>query len=341
MKTTITICAALALGSAGLTAQTTSTFTNFIRQVQLPSGVQWDVSVAATGQQQSALAINPGGARFELWTVNSSPLTNYLLDSKYVGSYVPIGQVVIRSEDPYATIPRTRADRPFYVDLTVSGLLTDPTAPAAAKSVNFMHYKQSYGTGGTGVGLDRTAATLISTASIAANGTQTLTYSMTALTGTPQTKVRGEERFSLYSLDDYQAPADLLGSLFIQIWPVADGTLTGITSGQVVRFVAPTETITLNDLYPKSTTYCQIYKGAASLGTVGTVVPGSSLVLNETVPQSRVLTLTNWDKIFDADGLWTLELVTSTPFGVERLAYVTFTLDRTIQVNGNVTTISD
>ncbi|MFD0894833.1 hypothetical protein KBB96_04550 [Luteolibacter ambystomatis] len=330
----------LLLGSAGAMAQTGSSFTNFIRQVQLPSGVQWDASVAASGSQQSSLAIDPGGARFELWTVQSlSGATPLLLDSKYVGTYVPIAQVAIRSADPYVTIPRTRVDKPFYVDYSVSGLLSDPSAPAAAKSVNFLRHIQSYGAGGTGIGIDKTQATLFNTSSISSNVTATLTFPVTALVATPQTKVRGEERFSFFSLDDYQSPASQLAAQFIQIWPVADGSISGVTMNQKIRFAMPQVSLTMNDVYPSSTTYAQIYQGPAVLGTVGTVVPGSSLVVNETIPQSRVLTLTNWDRIFDADGQWTMELVTSTPFGVERLAYVTFNLDRTIQVNGNVTTI--
>lgn len=339
MKTFRFALGCLLLGSTGALAQTGSSFTNFIRQVQLPSGVQWDASVAASGNQQSALEINPGGARFELWTVKSTPATNYLLDSKYVGTYVPIAQVVIRSADPYATIPRTRVDKPFYVDYMVSGLLSDASAPAASKSVNFLRHIQSYGAGGTGIGIDRAQATLFNTSSVSSNISATLTFPVTALTGSPQTKVRGEERFSFYSLDDYQAPASQLASQFVQVWPVADGSISGVTANQKIRFAMPTVSLTMNDVYPSSTTYAQIYQGPAVLGTVGTVVPGSSLVVNETIPQSRVLTLTNWDRIFDADGQWTMELVTATPFGVERLAYVTFSLDRTIQVNGNVTTI--
>ncbi|MGC4016084.1 MAG: hypothetical protein QM755_16395 [Luteolibacter sp.] len=345
MKTFSFIFGWMALGAAGAMAQTGSSFTNFIRQVQLPSGVQWDVSVTASGSQQSALAINPGGARFELWTVKSSPATNYLLDSKYVGTYVPMAGVTIVSDDPYTTIPRTRVDRGFKVTATISGMLPDdPAAPAAAKSVTYYHHKQSYGTTGTGVGIDRTQAVYAENpvTLTAASGATGITYPRTLttlLTATPQTKVRGEERFSIFSLDDYQAPASQLASQFIQIWPVADGSIAGVTANQKIRFAMPQVTLTMNDVYPSSTTYLQIYQGTPVLGTVGTVVPGSSLVVNETVPQSRVLTLTNWDRIFEADGQWTMELVTSTPFGVERLAYVTFSLDRTIQFNGAVNTI--
>lgn len=327
--------------TAALSRGQVVTYTNFIRQVQLPSGVQYDASVAATGEQLSPLEINPGGARFELWTVNSTPLTSYLLDTRYVGAYVPIGQVALRSEDPYPTIPRTRADRPFFVDLSVSGLLSGATDPEASRTVRLLRHVQSYGVGGTGIGIDRSQAILLSQSSINSNGTQTLTYAVTSIPGSDRTKIRGEERFSIFSLPDYQAPSSQLASGFIQIWPVADGSISGIASGQKIRFTLPTVVLSINDIYPNSRIYAQVYRGDPRLNQTGTVVPGSVLVLNESVPQNRTITLRNYDEAFDADGRWTMELLTTTPFGTDRLAFVSFDLDRTLKVNGTVTTIEN
>ena len=328
------------LALSTLASAQTATYTNFIRQVQLPSGVQYDASVTPTGEQLSSLEINPGGARFELWTVKSSPLTNYLLDTKYVGTYVPISTVVIRSEDPYTTIPRTRADRPFYVDYSVSGLLSGATDPVASKSVTLLRHVQSYGAGGTGVGIDRTQATLYSQATLNTNGAQTLTYAVNVIPGTDRTKIRGEERFSIFSVADYQSPAAQLASQYIQVWPVADGTIAGITNGQLVRFQIPNLTLTINDIYPDARVYAQAYMGAAQLGVSGAILPGSAVIVNDTIPQNRVLTLNKYDSVFTQDGVWTIELLTSTPFGVDRLAYITFTLNRSIKINGTVTTIN-
>lgn len=339
MKTTFSILAGMAVGTGAVLAQGSgSGFTNFIRQVQLPSGVQWDVSIGATGETQSPLAINPGGARFELWTVNSTPLTNYLLDSKYVGSYVPIAQISILSEDPYTTIPRTRVDRPFTVNYTISGLLADPNAPAATRSVDLLHHIQNYA-GGTGVGLNRANATLLTSSNLTTNRAYNLTFSVAPQLGNPLTTVRGEERFSIFSLPDYQAPASQLASQFIQIWPIASGSINGIFENQQVRFSAPDVTFSLTDLYPNSNIYAQIYKGPAQPNKIGTMVPGTSVVFNETVPQNRVVTIRNWDRIMEEDGQWTLELITATPFDVVRLGKVTFTIDRTIQVNGSLSTM--
>lgn len=317
---------------------TTSNYTNFIRQKQLPSGVVWDMPVSTWGESQSPLSIDPGGAQFELWTVNGVTATDYLLDSRYVGAYVPVAGVKITSEDPYDVIPRTRADRPFYVELMVDGLtLTDPEAPEAATKVKFLHHVQSYGTGGTGFGIDRTAATLESQSYIEENSTRVLTFAINSVPGANRAKVRGEERFSVFSLEDYQAPESQLGAQYIQIWPLADASIDGITDNELIRFKLPEVNLTFNDLYPDSHTYAQVYKGSPQLGQTGKIVPGSSLVVNETVPQSRVLNLINYDQIFDEDGLWTMEILTKTPFGLDRLAYVSFTLDRTIEFNGSIT----
>jgi len=324
----------------------TPTYTNFIRQYQTPSNVVWDCSdaVAVSGSQLSTLAINPGGARFDLWTIKSTPLTEYLLNTSYVGAYVPLAEVHIRSEDPYATICRTRADRPFYVDITVSGLLSGAADPTASKSVTLFHYVQSYGVGGTGVGLDRTQATLLTPqVSMVTNGLQTLSYALNVVPGADRTKIRGEERFSVFTVADvrpptYNIPATQLSSQYIQIWPLADGSIAGITQNQYIRFQLPQVTFTYNDLYPNSTTYAQVYKGDPQLGKTGTVVPGSLRVMNDSTPQSIVLPVTAYDSAFDSDGRWTMEVVTVTPFGIDRLAYVSFDLDRTMKVNGSFTT---
>ncbi len=338
MKTTFAIIAFLGVIVPCKAAEIV-TYTNFIRQVQFPSGVQWDATVAAAGSQLSQLAIDPGGARFDLWTVKNTPLTNYLLDTAYVGTYIPMATVAIRSEDPYTTIRRTRADRPFYVDVTISGLLSGATDPEPSKSVKFLRHVQSYGVGGTGVSIDRTQATLLSQSTIIANGTQTLTFLLTSIPGADRSKVRGEERFSVFSLEDYQAPESQLASQFLQIWPVAGGTISGIAQNQMFRMTMPPITFTLSDLYPNSTTYAQVYKGNPALGTSGTVVPGSSLVINESLPVNRVLIANNYEKVIDSDGRWTMELLTVTPFGTDRLAFVSFDVDRTIELNGTFTTI--
>lgn len=330
---------AMFLIGTGASAQT---YTNYLRQVQMPSGVSWDASstVLAKGSQPSSLAINQGGARFDLWTIlSTSPAKEYLIATRYVSSSTPLCDVSIRTEDPYSVIRRTRADRPFWVDITTSGLLSGATDPEPSKSVTLHRHVQSYGAAGSAVGLNRDKATLFSKESIKTNGMQTKTITVSKVPGSPLTKLCGEERFSVFSLANYQAPASTLDSQFVQIWPVADGSISGIASGQLIRFSMPAITVATNDLYPGSTCYLQYYKGSPVLGKTGDRLAWSnnkSSATEASPPESS--TFSDLDKFFDSDGIWTIELLTGTPFGTDRLAFVSFTVDRTIEVNGTVTT---
>ena len=314
-------------------------FTNFIRQKQYPSGFERDVYVSSTGQRLSELAIDPGGARFELWTVKTNGSAQYLLDTRFVSAYIPIATVAISTGDPYTAIPRTRADRPFTVSIQITGMSSDPSAQEAARRVRFLRHVQSYGTTGTGVGIDRSQATLHTQSFMDNNGIFTTSYALTAIPAANLAKVRGEERFSVFSLEDYQAPASQLASKYVQVWPVADGTISGIANGAWLRFDAPTLTFTMNDLYPDSRTYAQIYPGPAVLGTQGTVIPGSALIIYDTVPHNRTLVVTDWDEVIRQSGQYTIELLTVTPFGTDRLHHVTFNINRDINVNATVSTV--
>lgn len=347
MKThTILAMSALVVSTSSSFGQAADFYTNFVRQVQLEPGVpqvRWDVSVQSENIEGmlSPLAINPGGARFELWTIQSDPYTVYLLDSKYVGAYVPISNVVVRTEDPYTYtgVPRTRADRPFVVDVEVQGLLGGLTDPEASKSVTLLRHVQSYGEGGSGVNLDKTQATLQSQVSLVNNAIHRMTYTVSSIPGGDRSKIRGEERFSAFSVEDYQAPASQLSSMHVQIWPVADGSIAGIEDGDSLRFHTPQLTLTMNDLYPDSRTYAQIYEGSQALGTEGSVISGSALVFYDAVPHSRTLVIEDWADTIEESGEYTIELLTETPFGIDRLDHVTFTINRDIQVNGAVTTV--
>jgi hypothetical protein len=334
------ICVSLLLVSLPAHAQSGVGYTNFLRQVQLPTNVVWDVVVPQTGEQLSPLAIDPGGARFELWTVRANPLTVYLLDTKYVGTYVPTAAVEVYSEDPntYNAVPRTRADRPFVVDVVTSGLRTGDDAPLASKSVRLVRHVQSYGAKGDGTNVNRAQAVLESQVTLTNNSTHRLNYAINSVPGADRSKVRGEERFSVFSVADQQAPESQLASMALQVWPVADGSIAGISHDDTFRYALPQVTFSMNDLYPDSRTYAQVYKGELRSGVQGTAVPGTAVVLFEGAPQDRVLVVDKWDAVITDPGRWTLELLTVTPFGTDRLAAVSFTVDRTISVNGSVST---
>jgi hypothetical protein len=89
----------------------------------------------------------------------------------------------------------------------------------------------------------------------------------------------------------------------------------------------PTLTLRMNDLYPESTTRAQVYKGPVREDVTGTTVPGTYFANMSAVPASRILQLSGYESVFDSDGLWTMELLTQTPFGTDRLASVSFTME--------------
>lgn len=337
-STALTILSAALLLNAPQTSQS-GDYTHFVRQIQMPEAAEYDMDVEQAGARQSDLPINPNGARFELWTVKADPLTSYLLDTTYVNSYIPVASISITSEDPYEVIPRTRADRPFEVTIEVSGMSTDPAAPEPARSVKLLRHVQDYPGKGNGKNIDRGQATLISQGSLNSNGTHTLNYTVTSIPGSDRTKVRGEERFSVFSLEDYEAPESQLSSEFIQIWPVADCSVSGLSNGEKITGTAPDVTVDLNDLYPDSWTYAQVYEGQPSLGTNGVLVPGSSILVDTSVPKDEKMRIRDWDSVIEEDGTWTIEIITVTPFGSDRLAYKVFEVDRKLEINGAVTSV--
>lgn len=321
------------------TSANADSYSNTLAQVQITSlglEVPWIVPVEDAGSALSALAIDPGGARFELWTVNNNTGEDFLLDQKYVSAYVPQAVVTITSGDPYTTIPRTRADQPFAVSVFVDGIVNDFLAPEAARMVELVHYAQSYGEDGNGTTINRDDATEVAKTFVNQNGTSVLDYAITVIPNADRSKVRGEERFTVFSLPDYQVLRSVISSKYIQIWPVADGSITGIEDGDAIRFETPAITFRVNDAYPNSFVYAQAYKGNPVLGTAGKFIAGRNY--SEAVPQDYEQTVDNWDNIIDSSGTWTVELLSQTPFGIDRLDYVTFSIDRDIKVNTGLTT---
>lgn len=381
MKSTLLagcLCGAL----SGLSHAADPVYTNFIRQVQLPdvpSGTVAHINdVTGTGEQDSPLPINPNGARFELWTVRSQPLAQYLLESRYVGTFVPIAQVTIDTEDGYGKataahgvpdnvtfenpnfqerrkvpvnlpgmVRRTRADRPFRIYVKTSGLLSGEMAPVASRSVNLFRHVQSYGARGIGHELDRNQAILHTQSALTTNDTFMFHVTGNSIPGSNRAEVRGEERFSVFTVHDNAIPSQpippsQLTSETIKIWPVPSASISAIHQDQVVRFTMPKITFSYVDSYPGSATYAQVYKGEPQLGKIGTIVPGSHRMNTKDHVESYTETTgSDLDSIFEGDGRWTMEVLTETPFGVDRLGYVTFQLNRSIRVHSNLTTIDE
>lgn len=121
---------------------------------------------------------------------------------------------------------------------------------------------------------------------------------------------------------------------------MTDGSLSGISENQIVRFSLPVVTFYYNDTYPGSQTFAQAYEGEMRDNVQGTIIPGSHRNNTSQIPENNVETTgSEFDRVFTSDGRWTIEILTISPFDTIRLDHVSFTVDRTIEMNGTFTTI--
>lgn len=339
------LTAILALLSAPLVAADPSDYTSFIRQHQQSNGVIWDMPVELQGESLSALVVEEGGALFQLWAIRHTNYRDFLIDQKLVGAYLPTAEIKIITEDPFAGVPRTRADRPFDVEVTVDGLLSGPGLPDASKKVLHEQYAAPYTMNETTQTLDpltrqqALADGPIRSEYIEQNGKTTYHFPATSISGPDSTKVSGEEHFLVHALPDGDYAQTQIATAHIQIWPVASGDIAGLQNGDEVRTLPPTLTLTLDDLYPSSATYAQIYKGLPELGKEGKKLPGSILVLDQDKSEDRVLTVREWASVIEEEGPHTIELLTETPFGTDRLDHISFTVNRVLKIRSMVTSI--
>ena len=334
MKTTLLLVGIL-LGTGVVTAQ--EGYVNFIRQVQQDTGVVWNMPIDPEGNSASPGVMEGKGALFELWTIDQVKAFEHLLDQKLVGAYLPSASIAIKTLDPYPHVPRTRVDQPFTVTYQVSGLLAGADLPEAATKVLMEHHLASYPDGQTSIApATALSGTPHSSAYIGVNGSATLAFPVTSLTATDPTKANGEEHFAIHALSDGSISQTQLASAHVQVWPVASGSISGVTDGQRIRFHGPPLTITLQDLYPSSYTWLQAYPGEPKLGTGGTVIIGSEVVWDDNKSHSDILSVADYDTVFGKDGVYTIELLTRTPFGTDRLHYVTVNVDRTLQIRAQM-----
>lgn len=319
---------------------------NIIRQTNLHNGLQYDiVTTANTGSGNAFMPMQQGGASFELFAYGSAWDTGlYFLDRKVIGHYLPTASIVVQTGDWYhdwfnsGQPKRTRADKPYQLQITVSGLVSDPAAPAAAKQVLYSHVGQNYNTSYTP---GSNSEYVISSFNM---GNQSPSYTpvYTRLTPMAPTKAMGIETFTISSLtDETVTESSILAEEMLVVWPVTEGEISGIENGMAIRDGLPNIVIQYKDLYPLSYTYVQIYQGAPQLGRSGSVFGGSIRWHNTIVPQSEVVSIENWEDMIPVDGQYTIEVVTLTPFdnwAPERLSYKTFTVNRKVSVNGQVIT---
>jgi hypothetical protein len=339
----------------------------FVRQIDMKDNISIDLSLPISGGPfVTPWGIGEKGANFQLYAQGTAWDKNlYLLDTKFVGTYSPAATLTFLSEDTYIRgdlpggkyVQRTRADRPFSVVIHVAGLV--PSSPSLAEnSVKFSCTGCNYNPPNyTGAGLPPYGPPRYDLhESNLTNGDYTLGPLYHELTSPTRSSGCGDQT---YTLTRYAAASDLLGDFDtilsqpkLEIWPVATAAVDKITPGQIFIDRIPTITLTLNHLYPDSRTYAQIYAGQAVLGTKGTLVASTErrygryynpLQVDEptNVPQDITVAMEDLSKYADADGTYTLEVITETPFfgrEPERLLFISFEVDRVISSRGQLST---
>jgi hypothetical protein len=330
----------LAVSSVSASAATLR-YENFIRQTQQQTGVVWDMPVAPNGTAFSALAIEGNGSLFQLWTVEQTAAKDYLLDQKLVGAYVPKADVKITTLDPYPLVHRTRVDQPFSVEIQVADLLTGTGLPDAATKVLLEQHIQSYVNGDIPLDLAVVAAnTPLYSSYISQNGSTVMKFAASSLKATDPTKAVGEEHFIVHALSDGTVTQTQIAAGHVQVWPVASGSILGITKNQQLRYQIPTLQLTLNDLYPRSDTYLMLYQGTQINGVQGSIVKAYPLDRDRSV--STILDVTELSAKIGADGTYTLALMSATVYGKELLCEpITFNVKRTIEVNAMQVNFTD
>ncbi len=352
LKTLLCLCCF----SSALFGQTPEAW---VRQTDLATGQIYDTPITGSGGTYTApMQVSKSGSLFELFARGTAWDSNiYLLDTKTIGAYNPQVSVSITSEDDYVRgdpagssfVKRTRADRPFAVNIQVQGLVADSSElsehdvylgvqgknydPATYSSLNQAQY-------------------LIEESNLE-NGSYTFGPLYHQLTSPTLSSGNGEQTFTIVRYASYQVPDTIIAQPKIEIWPVASASISNITPGQVFIDRIPSLVVTLSHLYPDSRTYVQVYKGNQVLGTSGKLVNGTELQFggyynpdqaqsSTNVPQSLTVSVDDLSNYASEDGTYTLEVVTHTPFfgrTAERLFHVTFEVDRVITSRGQISTM--
>ncbi|BDS04966.1 hypothetical protein NT6N_00060 [Oceaniferula spumae] len=346
-----------------LCAHSTRAAEDFVIQTDLATGLTQHIYVEGpdtigeeSGTVDTALPVGPAGSHFALYGVGLAPDTKlYLLDQTVVGSFLPKATVKVSTEDPYTVVARTRSDRKFDVELTFEGLLTDENAPEAARRIYVERLVIEYPEGVDRIP-ENSQERVVEAFYVTKNGALNAQFNTSLVSSSPY-KQRGEEYIRTYALPDADVGWTLLDEKKVQIWPVADAQLLANNASALEPFplngktlgYMPSITMVVNDLYPTSKTYLNLYKGPKNDNPSDAQQISQNIIaqdyqpvaFNTITPQSATQTIDpdQWNSDDLTDGVYTVEILTVTPFNLgkpERLAHATFTLNRTIEVKGSL-----
>jgi len=265
-----------------------------------------------------------------------------LFDSKVVDAYMPSSAIRIFTNDPYAVTPRTRVDWPFRVEVDVHNLIPGAEIQAA-REVLFTHIGETYSEPVFSVS-NRTGMASIYSGAIDSNGTHTFNFPMSNLMsnlpGSDPATTTGIEVFRVYALPDAHNPTNTqIAAADLQVFPLTTVRLTGIENGVTYKAL-PVVTANYQNLYPDSSTWIQVYQGEPALNTEGTVVPGSTIIIQDVTSHNVTSIIDSLSQVIDSPGQWTIEVLSKTPFynehRIERYDPITINYDNTIEIIGNI-----
>lgn len=330
----------------------------WVRQTDLATGQIYDTPIVGTGGTYTApVRVNETGSLYELFARGTAWDNNiYLLDTKLIGTYNPQVAISITTEDDYVRgdptsgnfVKRTRADRPFTVQIEVDGLVEASTS--TSERTVYLAVQGRNADAQTYSLLDKPQY-LLEDANLE-NGSYTLGPLYHQLSSPTLSTGNGEQSFTIVRYASYMVPDTILVQPKVEVWPVATASIDNIAANQVFIDRIPTVVITLENLYPDSYTYVQLYSGSQVLGTVGAVVGNTERRFgthyyphlsgeSTNVPQNLSISIDDLSNYASDDGIYTLEVITRTPFfgrAAERLTHVTFEVDRVISSRGQIRT---
>lgn len=291
-----------------------------------------------SGTQEAAQGIM-GTSEFLLYAEDIHTGQDYLLDSTSASAYKQDAKLSVEgpAADPYnlnlrdGDIPRTQVGQGFTLSYTVNGLLEGAeTESEAAKKLDFQRKTFKFGKHQNNPGQGQGPSSAFS-GEITKNGHYEFKMN-TAIPSENATETRGMETFSISSKDDYKTKGAALDTASINVWPISNGSFSGLKNGETYQNV-PTVNVSLIDLYPGSDTYLEI-----SSPVLEAPIIYSSRKNTDNVPISVDYKLKGLNETLEKDGTYIIRLLHISPFDTLEFDSVVIHVDRVFEIEGNINT---